>query len=676
MLLHSAHIGRLDPELVQLRPDLLIRLHPLAHSEPKVGMPALEVAVIGGSGGLTAVDHEHPLEVPRSRSSRSGAAPPRPHDVSCVPHTQAILESANALGSSQPSRSRDAEWPVTAFESSAPTWAFYTLPLLLNLNSWVHRRVEQVVYLDEALIRRRQSIDLTIPNFFTKSVTAPFPLPLGFLRKAPLISFDLRSESGAALPLLTMDQNIYVAKTMLTAFAQASVEEAGYPSLDNDVKTWLEHLVGDDLNQAAVAATRLSDPTRSDAGTPTDTAAQAKIIWEVEQLQPLLKDLAKFYVLFAWVEASDAHVLARRVIKIAYVESLNPDSWSQTQAPSRWKRWTQRLRVGWERLIQRVGITPTSLELTTPAVGSTHSYHIEVCAPDGLEVSNTVLKLQPPEGELIVVKGETGIFGHAHVAGQRRGTDGVLTTDLTLTSSGIVMEAFLISLLTSAVLWIGLVLHWRNIHARPDYAAIVLVALPGIFATYLARPGEHPLVHKLVAGLRVLIAASALLSFAAAGVLVLDLRSDVHLWSWFAFAIASSLITAVIRLTKLKAAERQGRNLTRFDRTALECISWITKFVSLVGDLFALSVFLSRACGWYARAGALAAGRRIKKLISLVGDVFALSVFLSRACGWYARAGALAAGREVPRLLKGEAELCEDLVKKAINAAKRRRGSD
>jgi hypothetical protein len=74
----AAHVTRREAEALELRPDLLLGPHPFADPEPEVGMPAWEVAALGGAGGLARVDEDEPfvvLDEPGMDGQRLGPVP-------------------------------------------------------------------------------------------------------------------------------------------------------------------------------------------------------------------------------------------------------------------------------------------------------------------------------------------------------------------------------------------------------------------------------------------------------------------------------------------------------------------------------------------------------------------------------------------------------------------------
>ena len=60
---HPPHVVGREAEILDLRPDLLFGRNPFADSEPEIGVPAGEVALLGGAGRLAGVDDDEPLGV-------------------------------------------------------------------------------------------------------------------------------------------------------------------------------------------------------------------------------------------------------------------------------------------------------------------------------------------------------------------------------------------------------------------------------------------------------------------------------------------------------------------------------------------------------------------------------------------------------------------------------------
>src|SRR5262245_34858624 len=79
--------------------------------------------------------------------------------------------------------------------------------LLLRPQGWMHRRVEQVSYIDARTIRRRISMDFDVPdNAILRTTHGPIYLPVARFAKRKLSRFDLRDATGQALPMVTAER--------------------------------------------------------------------------------------------------------------------------------------------------------------------------------------------------------------------------------------------------------------------------------------------------------------------------------------------------------------------------------------------------------------------------------------------------------------------------------------
>jgi hypothetical protein len=139
--------------------------------------------------------------------------------------------------------------------------------------------------------------------------------------------------------------------------------------------------------------------------------------------------------------------------------------------------------------------------------------------------------------------------------------------------TALVLRATAASLLTSAVLWGGLVAHfvWHPT-APPEAAAVILVVLPAAFAA-LVIPAEHQLVRKMFRGLRLLVFVSALLSFLAGAAVAVRFSPGTREEIWLGLAASSAVVTSIATsaLTKtyvgLKLAARRRNRRERRSRT-------------------------------------------------------------------------------------------------------------
>jgi hypothetical protein len=79
-----------------------------------------------------------------------------------------------------------------------------------------------------------------------------------------------------------------------------------------------------------------------------------------------------------------------------------------------------------------------------------------------------------------------------------------------------------------------------------DASIALLLVLPGVVSTLLARPGEHHLVSRLLRGVRVLTLASAVTVYFAAAVVVAGVSGHALQKWWFALAAVSAIPSVVL----------------------------------------------------------------------------------------------------------------------------------
>jgi hypothetical protein len=105
--------------------------------------------------------------------------------------------------------------------------------LIIDMRSWVHRRVESAQVIDDIAVIRRSSIDLTVPETLNdvdvgRALTAGGEgfIPITFLNKQRLRNFDLRDEQDRPLPMLSRRDNGELATNVLIPQAEAVLQRA------------------------------------------------------------------------------------------------------------------------------------------------------------------------------------------------------------------------------------------------------------------------------------------------------------------------------------------------------------------------------------------------------------------------------------------------------------------
>lgn len=450
--------------------------------------------------------------------------------VANIDDRQRLVDAA-AMPNPQPAAASTLSWPTDAFKAITPHIAISVVQLVLQPRLWIHRRVETIEFLDVGRVRRRTSVDFTVPQQRRVPVTLSTGqkvafMPIALLHKRVLRSFNLRDATGMALPLLTQDQNSAVAVALLRGLATALVKPE---TLDTHIERELEQIASTSEAEAANALRNLSTPMGP------GSHSQRNTLWGKSSFKTLANDLSQNFML---IVPLDAAVGDRRLLKFEYEENFKSRALTKLE-------W--------------LGLTPVELAFLAPSVGLTESYHAEVVAPDELVIAKAELVAQNLDGSEDTLDTEHHQFrAHVHASGLTRGTIGRLNVSIRLRTAGLVLAAFVLSIATATSLVGGVVVDWLDVGATPDLASALLVALPGIYATYLVRPGEHRLVKWLVGGLRVIVLGLAAVSFGAAATLALNLDESLRQLLWalgsvyalFAIAVTGASIGMSIRRQK------------------------------------------------------------------------------------------------------------------------------
>jgi hypothetical protein len=398
----------------------------------------------------------------------------------------------------------------------------------------MHRRVERLEFTDEAHLSRHTSVDFTVPDLSFLPLRLPTGqalvfVPLALLVKRVLKSLDVRDESGAALPVLTLEQNNAIALEVLRLLAEAALD--GDP-LEQELADELEAIVTAPLLTAADVFGGFVKRTEADGG-------QLGRIWAYAAFRVFANELARQFVLTVPIPAQPGD---RRILKFSYEEEFLP--------PREF------------RPLELLGIDPVRFTVLAPALGLAQSYHAELVAPEDLLVARSqLLELRP---RYVLVDWETEVRRtHLRASGSARGSLGQVVIDLRLRLGGLVFGALLTGVATTAILAAGVGLHAGGVRASPGIASTLVVAAPGIFAGFLALPTQHRLVKRLVRGFQALIYVFASLSFLAAASLAAELGGPARTAIW---SVACALATLGTLLVLATVAMRPGGRLRKLLR--------------------------------------------------------------------------------------------------------------
>ncbi len=394
--------------------------------------------------------------------------------------------------------------------------------LITEPAAWMNRRVEAFELIDDVTVRRRVSLDFTLPPEVVLSraeqktveiTTESLPVvPLTILRKRKLRRFDLRDEEGAAVPVLTTSENGLVSWAALCQLAEAVTNR--WPRRANGPSGRLRReLRAIATGTPPAAAEALDWLSRNSTGrrllADTDFNLMARL-------------LENSFVLFAEIGPEPGR---RRILKLAYEEPLKyamPDEPAEQLSPD-WK-----VQLGW---------SPYPLEISLPAVGTARSFHFELGVPDGLEIVSSSLDV----GEQSLTS-ETFVGRRTHLGLDEPtyGSVGRALVRVRAERQGFLSSALLLGLVTFVLLVVGFI-RLDVIATEVEAVGPVLLIVPALLAAFLVRPGEHALASRILAGTRIALTVAGVANVAAAAILVADLDPEVRCVAWWLPLLLSTI---------------------------------------------------------------------------------------------------------------------------------------
>jgi hypothetical protein len=398
--------------------------------------------------------------------------------------------------------------------------------LIANPASWINRRVETIELLSHEETRRRVSIDFTLPEAKTEKLTTEHGVvvPISVLTKEPRRNFDLRDESGSAVPVLGKESN--------AALAHAAVMSAALDALPKELAPEAFELIWSDLQQVVLSAPKeAGEALGVFVGSAEGGDALRSKVWESAACRSLLNVLQNNYVLFAALPPGGP---SRRVLKHSYGEDFDTEVSGTLR---------ERLTQGepWQRVWRP---DRSSFRILCPGAWRAASFHVEVVIPEDLRIESAFL--YDFEQEEVLCKPDwnrnraslyadrsldADIFADAFVvvAPERRGRT---------------MQAAAAGLVVAALLWLGV---YSGLDAEsPDAAVSLLLAGAALYSGVTAGRGEHVLVTKLFSASRRWLAVVSLAALAASASLAMQVPNTHPTGVWRIAAIACTI--AFVRL--------------------------------------------------------------------------------------------------------------------------------
>jgi hypothetical protein len=417
--------------------------------------------------------------------------------------------------------------------------------LMLNPDAWISCRSEQIDFLDERTLRRRVTVQFEVPDLdlpLLHSLPQPpteaeddyddeapparqvFFAPIALLDKGYVPFLRVESAAGETLPILQREDNEALAACVLQKVAQAELGRDRAEALKADL--------------AAVAG-------QEKAAVP-EAARDSKVLGTLAD------------------ELRCAFILATPLMDIGVGEQCVVSYTYERPAP-----FTRDLQatLGWR---------PTVYTADVPLLGMSSSYDIDLRVPDDVLVS--AADVEPEEKGVSRAVHCRGSGAHLHVRGAPRGVQGGRATlELVPRWEGVLMAALLVTFANTLILGAGGV--WtKEVNDADEVTAALLLGVPALLGAFLARPGEHRLVSRLLIGVRTLVAASVVLSLAGIAVVVhasgksMGAEGKTAWWVLFAVSAVLTAIVAVgvIRSLRIESSKRERNESSGLHAKAAE----------------------------------------------------------------------------------------------------------
>lgn len=451
--------------------------------------------------------------------------------------------------------------------------------VLLEQDSWIHRRVESLTFPlpEEPVYRRHVSIDFSVPYGLTPadvgSDSRPprFYVPLSVVQKwPPLHRLDLRSESGTPIPFLTAKQNKLLDASALVELAVILAGEAG-KQLKVHEKQRIANIPLSARNEAEAAYRDVCAPASEKA--PGTVSPALEVLRGSRKFVGLAQTMCSNTILWLRTEGQTDD---RNIVKFSY-------------------------DVAWDSKLgffdpASFGLAPFVFEFATPHAGSSGSYHLNMGAPAPLRAVDSELILAEGASDDLNVAIDPSTVRHVvtpghpvplqadgfeaftevrarhakfYLSGERAGLAGRVYVQVRLDVEGLLRGAAFAAAFVAATL-IAFGIMAGTVEQNREAAVAILLVAPAVLSYLFVRPSEHVLVGGFLAGIRRLIVLAGVWPVAAA-VLTLLLSGECALrWSVLGLAAAAVATTAGLFAPLLQAWRARRKDRRGLRRVASE----------------------------------------------------------------------------------------------------------
>ena len=455
-------------------------------------------------------------------------------------------------------------WPDSPWRDalSCRDCARRSLLMLIKTSEWVARRVERVRFRDGRTASRQVTVDLMLPQiapiFRTTDGKQYALVPLTVLRKKTLTNFTIAHGDGAPMSLIGLRWNQALTVQMLLVLG----DTLNGGRVDDRSLNELAHQIGEGTQNQIMHAKKTVETLERTLEPGSDS-----LVWSMLRDVAVKSLIYRFAGNFLLLALLDLDGDLRRVIRFSYDEELSLKYNQGSPAPAAdgkppchqsaedKRSWWRRGLTYFTPWLSRLGFLPSTISFPTPAAENCQSYHFEITAPSGIQISAaSMIAGRPNEASMEPswdrVKGGFPVVG-LHVWGVPNGSRSVARVGLKLARSGWLTVNAAASLFCTVLLF---AVATFPPDAGAESSVVVVVTVGAAALTFVISSGEHDMMTRLVAFLRV-VAILPLVLLLLEGTWVALHRHDLTRYPLYIFA-GIALVCSVVLVFSYLAARR------------------------------------------------------------------------------------------------------------------------
>jgi hypothetical protein len=405
--------------------------------------------------------------------------------------------------------------------------------LIADPAGWINRRVETIELLSREETRRRVSTDFTLSDeqLAELDIGEGIAVPISVLTKEARRNFDLRDESGRAVPVLGKQQN--------GDLAHIAVMNGAVNALPDDVTPEVFELLAADLRQVVFAPpTAAADALGVFIGSADAGDRWRAAIWEDDTCRSLLTALWSNYALFAVLPRGGSN---RRILKYSYGEDFD------------FGRASEGIRARLApRALARRAWRPDRRRfiIECPGAWRATSFHVEIAVPEELRFDLAVLYDFVVDEQISDVDNNVNrasLYAYREIDAA---SDVAAYVEVAPERTGRTFQAAT-SVIIATLLWLGVA---SGLDAtNPGPAVSILLAGAALFSGIAAVQGEHALAKKVFAAPRRWLLLATVAALAGSATLAMEIPDQHPVSLWRYAAIAASVAAARLAWSAVRA---------------------------------------------------------------------------------------------------------------------------